>query len=177
MISDSKFFHKQIQQTIADISPSTFSLIFAKRLALPIFTSNKIADVNGHPLQVILENNSRDEKTLIHLPLTLKLEIVILDGDFRVEEGQEWTSEEFEKNIVKERVGKRPLITGDVEVVMKDGCAALVDNIMITDNSSWMRSRHFRIGARVSNGYQQGLRIQEAITEKFMVKDHRGECK
>lgn len=177
--NDSKFFQKQIQQTNIDTSPSpTFNLIFPNRLALPIFTSNKISDVEGNPLQIILKTSSSDQKTLIHLPWMLELEIVVLNGDFSVEEGQEWTSEEFEKNIVKEREGKRPLITGDVEMVMKDGCAVNLNNIMITDNSSWMRSRHFRIGARVSPRYQQGLRIQEAITEKFVVKDHRGElCK
>ncbi|KAJ6765046.1 PROTEIN SAR DEFICIENT 1 [Salix koriyanagi] len=85
------------------------------------------------------------------------------------------TNEEFNRNIVKERTGKRPLLAGDcLTVNLRDGCAAIGD-IEFTDNSSWIRSRKFRLGVRVVPESYQGVRIREAITEAFVVKDHRGE--
>lgn len=48
---------------------------------------------------------------------------------------------------------------------------------MFTDNSSWIRSPTCRLGARVVLGSCQGVRIREAMTKPFVVKDHWGECK
>lgn len=142
---------------------------------LPIFTSGKIEGEDSTPLRILLVNTSEKQDDLIPLPSSsIKLEIVVVDGDFSPEEY--WSAAEFEKSIVKERAGKRPLLTGDVSVTMKDGLAT-IDEISITDNSSWIRSRHFRIGARVIPESCGGIRIREAFTEKFVVKDHRGERK
>lgn len=110
------------------------------------------------------------------LSYPIKIEIVVLDGDFPRGDNETWTSEEFEKNIVRERKGKRPLLTGDLNVTMRDG-VVLLGEIEFTDNSSWIRSRKFRLGARVVQRTSQGVTIQEAMTEAFVVKDHRGECK
>lgn len=104
----------------------------------------------------------------------MKVEIVVLEGDFEVEE-ESWTFDEFKSNIVKEREGKRPLLSGDVFLDLTEGTGVLGD-LAFTDNSSWTRSRKFRLGARVEDGYFNGIRIREAKTEPFMVKDHRGEC-
>ena len=43
------------------------------------------------------------------------------------------------------------------------------------DNSSWTRSRKFRLGARLLDD-AGGLRIKEARTDPFVVKDHCEEC-
>lgn len=102
------------------------------------------------------------------------VEIVVLEGDFDGDEGNKWTVEEFENNIVRERNGKRPLLTGDGVVKLKDG-VGLVGEIVFSDNSSWTRSRRFRLGARVMDKFEE-TRIREAKTESFVVKDHRGEC-
>ena len=75
---------------------------------------------------------------------------------------------------MKERAGKRPLITGVVNVTLNGG-SSTVGELSFTDNSSWTRSRHFRIGAKVAGGSHCGMRIREAVTEAFIVKDHRGE--
>jgi hypothetical protein len=37
------------------------------------------------------------------------LDIVVLEGDFNDEDDVDWTLEEFESYVVKEREGKRPL--------------------------------------------------------------------
>ncbi|XP_022639263.1 calmodulin-binding protein 60 A isoform X2 [Vigna radiata var. radiata] len=101
-----------------------------------------------------------------------KVEIVVLEGDFE-EESDIWMPEEFKSNIVREREGKKPLLTGDVILYLKDG-VGMVGEISYTDNSSWTRSRRFRLGARVVDNFD-GVRIREAKTESFIVRDHRGE--
>ncbi|PKU84554.1 hypothetical protein MA16_Dca017940 [Dendrobium catenatum] len=59
---------------------------------------------------------------------------------------------------------------------MKDNCCCCsIFELIITDNSSWIKSRHFRIGVRVIASSYEGPRIMEAMTDRFMVKDHRGE--
>ncbi|KAJ7517264.1 hypothetical protein O6H91_21G016300 [Diphasiastrum complanatum] len=64
--------------------------------------------------------------------------------------------------------------TGDLSVTLKEGVGTLGE-LTFTDNSSWIRSRKFRLGVRIASGYCEGLRIREAKTEAFTVKDHRGE--
>lgn len=103
-----------------------------------------------------------------------KVEIVVLEGDFDSEEGDNWTVEEFKNNIVREREGKKPLLTGDPVLNLKDGEGSAGD-ISFTDNSSWTRSRRFRLGARLVDNFD-GTRVKEAKTESFIVRDHRGEC-
>ncbi|XP_021292142.1 protein SAR DEFICIENT 1 [Herrania umbratica] len=154
--------------------PSTLQLIFAKGLSLPIFTGSKITDEEGNQLQVLLVDTRGDQMVPVLPPNPIKVDIVVLDGEFPPVDGNNWTSEEFDRNIVKERTGKRPLLTGELAVTVRDG-AASIGEIEFTDNSSWIRSRKFRIGAKVAQGSFQGVRIREAMTQAFVVKDHRGE--
>ncbi|KAK9065259.1 hypothetical protein SSX86_016642 [Deinandra increscens subsp. villosa] len=153
--------------------PSTTQLKFRKNLTLPIFTGTKIVDEDGNPLEIYLADLRTGQE--LTTACALKLQIVVLDGDFPCAGSNMWTSDDFEKNIVKERRGKRPLLAGEVSVTMKDGVVSLGD-IELTDNSSWIRSRKFRIAARVVRGSSsRELVIREAMTEAFVVKDHRGE--
>jgi len=95
-------------------------------------------------------------------------------GDFNQDGREEWTAGEFARAVVKERAGKRPLLTGDVALTLRDG-RAVVNDLQFTDNSSWVRCRKFRIGARVVPGSHDGPRVAEAMTDAFNVRDHRGE--
>lgn len=106
---------------------------------------------------------------------SVKLDVIVLEGDFNNEDDDDWTPEDFESHVVKEREGKRPLLHGEVHVTLKEGVGTLGE-LTFTDNSSWIRSRQFRLGLKVSSGYCEGLRVREAKTEAFTVKDHRGEC-
>ncbi|KAL5815564.1 hypothetical protein ACOSQ4_026205 [Xanthoceras sorbifolium] len=159
---------------IQALEPSSWKLIFSKNLSLPIFTGSKITDVENSPLQILLVDTRGSHMTPASLPHPIKVDIVVLDGDFLPGDQDNWTSEEFERSIVKERTGKRPLLAGEVNVTLRDGLA-LTGDVEFTDNSSWIRSRKFRIGAKVAAGNSSGVRIREAITEAFIVKDHRGE--
>ncbi|GAV91927.1 Calmodulin_bind domain-containing protein, partial [Cephalotus follicularis] len=161
---------------IQELEPSRLKLIFSKNLSLHIFTGNKILDLENSQLQIRLVDTRGEQIIQANLPHPVKIDIVVLDGDFPMEDCDVWTIDEFESNIVKERTGRRPLLTGELSVTLRDGIA-LIGDIEFTDNSSWIRSRKFRIGAKVGQGSHQGFRIREAMTEAFVVKDHRGECK
>ncbi|KAG1334758.1 protein SAR DEFICIENT 1 [Cocos nucifera] len=154
--------------------PPSIKLIFKRQPSLPVFTGSKIEDEDNNPLQVLLVDNHNIEIPLSTLSSPLKVEVVVLDGDFPPDDLEDWTSTEFQKSIVKERTGKRPLITGEINLTLRYGTASFSE-ITFTDNSSWIRCRHFRIGARVAPGSYDGPRIKEAMTVPFVVKDHRGE--
>lgn len=161
---------------IQGFEQSNLQLIFTKRLGLSIFTGTKIGDAENSPLQLLMVETIGDQMVPTTLSSSIKVEIVVLDGDFPKGDCKTWSSREFDKNIVRERTGKRPLLAGDVIVTMRDGFAEIGD-IEFTDNSSWVRGRKFRLGARVVPGSRQDFNIREAITEAFTVKDHRGERK
>lgn len=165
---------------IKALEPSNLRLTFSKKLSAPIFTGSKIVAGDGHNLQILLVDTSGEGMVPTALPYPIKLEIVVLDGDFLSKQNDQtsWTHEEFNKSIVKERTGRRPLLAGELNFTMRDGVVS-VGEIEFTDNSSWIRSGKFRLGAKlVQIGTSQTtVQITEAITESFRVKDHRGECK
>ncbi|KAK9091751.1 hypothetical protein Sjap_024928 [Stephania japonica] len=154
---------------------STLQLCFAKRISQPVFTGSKIEDEEGKPLRILLVHVQGNQRVPTSLPYPIKVEIVVLYGDFLAnEECKDWTKEQFNDKIVRERTGKRPLITGDVILTLRHG-SAQVAGLTFTDNSSWIRSRTFRLGARVVPGTCSESRILEAFTKPFVVRDHRGE--
>lgn len=139
-----------------------------------MFTGTRIEGEDGSAIKVAIIDAATDEVVLYAPESSAKVEIVVLEGDFDSDEGENWTLEEFKNNIVREREGKKPLLTGDVHLFLKEGTGS-VGEISFTDNSSWTRSRRFRLGARVVAN-SDGARIREAKTESFIVRDHRGEC-
>ncbi|XP_043694630.1 protein SAR DEFICIENT 1-like [Telopea speciosissima] len=174
--SAARLYREPSMQIRAAIEASTLTLSFSKKLSLPVFTGSKIEDFENSPLQIFVVDTQGGRSVPTALPYPIKVEIVAIDGDFASRDADNWSSEQFNSKIVREREGKRPLLAGDVIVTIRDGFATIAD-LSFTDNSSWIRSRRFRLGARVAPGSssQQGVRIGEAMTESFMVKDHRGE--
>lgn len=156
-------------------SPSQFlQLRFTTKLSLPIFTGAKIEAEKSSPLTISLVDSSTGVSSC-NLESSLKVEIVVLEGDFDLnEKDSNWTLEEFRSYVVREREGRRPLLSGDVFVELLHGFGS-IGELSFTDNSSWTRSRRFRLGALAEDGYLNGFRIKEAVTEPFVVKDHRGE--
>ncbi|KAJ1279576.1 hypothetical protein BS78_04G165800 [Paspalum vaginatum] len=149
-------------------------LQFRSQLALPIFTGGKVEGEQGAAIHVVLLDANTGCVVTSGPESSAKLDILVLEGDFNKEEDEDWTEEEFESNIVKEREGKRPLLTGDLQVTLKEGVGT-IGELTFTDNSSWIRSRKFRLGLRIAPGFCGGIRVREAKTEAFPVKDHRGE--
>ncbi|CAN1317297.1 Calmodulin-binding protein 60 D, partial [Linum perenne] len=150
-------------------------LHFSNNLSLPIFTGARVEGDDSSTLQVVLIDNQTGKVVNVGPESSARVEVVVLEGDFDNDECNNWTPEEFKNNIVKEREGKKPLLSGDVFLNLKDG-VSLVGDVSFSDNSSWTRSRKFRIGARSLDIFD-GIRIIEAKSESFIVRDHRGECK
>ncbi|KAJ6999708.1 hypothetical protein NC653_010449 [Populus alba x Populus x berolinensis] len=94
-------------------------------------------------------------------PKLIELDLLVLECDFNDEDDDNWTREKFESRVIKEREGKRPVLTGDLQVTLKEGVGALGD-MTFTDNSSWIKSREFRLGQKVASGYCEGIRILAA---------------
>ncbi|KAK6944240.1 Calmodulin binding protein-like, N-terminal domain [Dillenia turbinata] len=149
-------------------------LHFRSRLSLPLFTGGKVEGEQGAAIHVVLLDADTGHVVTFGPESSVKLDVVVLEGDFNTEDDEGWTQEEFESHVVKEREGKRPLLTGDLQVTLKEGVGTLGE-LTFTDNSSWIRSRKFRLGLKVASGYFEGVRIREAKTDAFTVKDHRGE--
>ncbi|KAJ7523795.1 hypothetical protein O6H91_18G063000 [Diphasiastrum complanatum] len=149
-------------------------LQFRNKLALPLFTGSKVEGEQGSAVHVVLLDACTGQVVTTGSEASAKLDVVVLEGDFSVDEEDDWSQEDFDAQELRERDGKRPLLTGDLSVSLKEGIGTLGE-LTFTDNSSWLRSRKFRLGVKVASGSCEGLRIREAKTEAFTVKDHRGE--
>ncbi|XP_024005570.1 calmodulin-binding protein 60 F isoform X1 [Eutrema salsugineum] len=145
-------------------------LRFRTRMPPHIFTGGKVEGEQGSAIHVVLVNANTGNVVHTGEDSVAKLNIVVLDGDFNGEDDEDWTREHFESFEVKERQGKRPILIGQTHVILKEGIGTLGD-LTFTDNSSWIRSRKFRLGVKAASVF----RIREAKTEPFAVKDHRGE--
>ncbi|KAL4571282.1 hypothetical protein LXL04_018040 [Taraxacum kok-saghyz] len=150
-------------------------LHFKSRMSLPLFTGGKVEGEQGAAIHIVLLDANTGRVVTSGAESSIKLDVVVLEGDFNNEDDEGWSQEEFESHVVKEREGKRPLLTGELQVVLKEGVGTLGE-LTFTDNSSWIRSRKFRLGLKVASGFCEGVRVREAKTEAFTVKDHRGEC-
>ncbi|KAI3524334.1 hypothetical protein L1887_02987 [Cichorium endivia] len=144
-------------------------LQFRTRMPPHLFTGGKVEGEQGAAIHVVLLDATTGNVIQTGPESSSKLNVVVLEGDFNEE-----NNENFETHEVKAREGKRPLLTGEIQVTLNEGVGTLGD-LTFTDNSSWIRSRKFRLGLKVASGYCVGIRIREAKTEAFSVKDHRGE--
>ncbi|CAN1354992.1 Calmodulin-binding protein 60 B [Linum perenne] len=154
-------------------------LHFVNKLSATIFTNSRIEAEDGNPLRIVLLDAATNTIVTSGPLSSMKVEIIVLDGDFGSDDREDWGLREFNTNVIKEREGRRPLVTGELSIVLKDGVGQITD-VVFTDNSSWQRSRRFRLGAKAvvkstaANGGEI-VRIREARSESFIVKDHRGE--
>ncbi|XAR50137.1 hypothetical protein NMG60_11004384 [Bertholletia excelsa] len=151
----------------------SLQLQFQPKISLPVFTGTRIEGEDSNSLKVVLINAQTGQIVTSGPESSAKVEIVVLEGDFDGDEAGIWTAEEFKNNIVRERAGKKSLLMGDPFLNLKDGIG-LIGDISFTDNSSWTRSRKFRLGSRVVDNFE-GIAVREAKTEPIIVRDHRGE--
>ncbi|PKA56590.1 hypothetical protein AXF42_Ash015363 [Apostasia shenzhenica] len=133
-------------------------LHFRTRLSLPLFTGGRVGGEEGGSIHVVLIDASTGHVITAGPESSSKLDVVVLEGDFNNEDDDNWAEEEFESHVVKEREGKRSLLTGDLQLSLKEGVGTLGE-LTFTDNSSWIRSRKFRLGLKIASGSCDGIRV------------------
>ncbi|KAK4786647.1 hypothetical protein SAY86_010480 [Trapa natans] len=144
-------------------------LRFVNDLPAVLFTGSRIEAKDESPVKIELIDPRTNTRVTTGPESSAKVLIVVLNGDFDSQGEAELAS-----NVVREREGQRPLITGDRTVNLQEGLAYL-SNITFTDNSSWTRSRRFRLGAHISQKAPFQGTIKGAASNSFIVKDQRGE--
>ncbi|PNT62573.1 hypothetical protein BRADI_4g05360v3 [Brachypodium distachyon] len=152
----------------------TYQLMFLNGLK-PVYTMMKLEAKDGSALKVALVEKLENDQTRIvrsgHL-CSVRVEVVVLHGNFNAKNEECWTPEEFSKHIVWGREKSRKLLTGDLTLKLSEGVASL-ENANFTDNSSFTSTKKFRLGLRLVN--PSGERVLEGITDPFRVKERRVE--
>lgn len=95
---------------------------------------------------------------MMGLEVLVKMDIVVLEGDFIVDDEENWIQEDFENYVVRERDGKRLFFIGEFSVNLKDG-VGILGELIFMDNFSWICSCKFCLGVRIVLGNCEGLRI------------------
>ncbi|CAL4906108.1 unnamed protein product [Urochloa decumbens] len=158
---------------VQNLNP-TYKLSFANSLSDQIFTKREIRAANGALIKITIAGGDSNQQSSISSPrlCSSRIKIVVLDGDFNADNHDVWTSEEFCNHIVRPRDKVGVVLTGDLELKLKNG-EAYLENAIFADNSRFTRSGKFRLGVRLIDDL--GERVQEGIIEPFVVKDRRGE--
>ncbi|CAL5093124.1 unnamed protein product [Urochloa decumbens] len=158
---------------VQNLNP-TYKLSFANSLSDQIFTKREIRAADGALIKITIAGGDSNQQSSISSPRlgSSRIKIVVLDGDFNADNHEVWTSEEFCNHIVRPRDKVGVVLTGDLELKLKNG-EAYLENAIFADNSRFTRSGKFRLGVRLIDDL--GERVQEGITKPFVVKDRRGE--
>lgn len=165
---------RAIGKSTAKNDARNLQLQLRNKLSLPLFTGKKLEGEGGARISVALIDADTMDVVTAGPEASIKLDVVVLEGDFNRDDEENWAPEEFDSYVVKAREGKRLLLTGDLQVKLKAGVGELGD-IIFTDNSSWNRSKSFRIGLKVASSYGGNTQIREAKTDAFSIKEHRGQ--
>ncbi|CAO2831531.1 unnamed protein product [Amaranthus hypochondriacus] len=145
----------------------TFQLCFEGQIPDVLFTYQKLLGVQGK-LKVVLRDDSGG--IVEDGPLAfMKVKLVVLSSDLN----HNLTSDGLDQYILHPRTDRQPLLAGKSEFFLFKG-VAYMDDVEFTDNSSWIRSRKFRLGAKAEKSVSPGGTVREAISEAFTVKDRRG---
>lgn len=151
-----------------------YKLQFEGKLPSTLFTGNKLEAEGLSPVTIQLVDAVSGHRITDGPLASKKVEIVVLHGHFKSEQLEEWTKKEFCSHMVSERYNKRPLLVGERIITLQNGIGSVGD-VYFTDNSSWGRTKMFRLGARVVLAPED--QVREAVSSPFQVKDRRGESK
>ncbi|TXG65207.1 hypothetical protein EZV62_006482 [Acer yangbiense] len=150
-----------------------FQLQFANKLPNTIYTKDKIRDESDGSIQIKLVDTISRETVKVGVLSSIEIGIVVLEGNFGFKSHENWIEQEFNDKIVHQR-GEKPLLKGKQNIMLTDGVGS-IDDLKFSVNSSWTNCKKFRLGARVLKSSNMGqVRIKEAITEAFTVRDQRG---
>lgn len=88
---------------------------------------------------------------------------------------EDWSEGEFNACVVCGREGKRPLLVGDITCTVVNG-AGFGCNVTFTDNSSWIRSRKFRLAVRAVTTATKVPGIKESHARNTIHHPWRIQC-
>ncbi|XP_028770929.1 calmodulin-binding protein 60 G-like [Neltuma alba] len=151
----------------------TLRLCFTNRLPATIFTHTRITSEDGNPIGIVL-CDARSQNCIVQEgPLSRsRIMMCALKGEFGSNGSEDWSEAEFNANISPRRENKGELLNGEKFITLENGVGVVPDDIHFSDNSSWTRSRRFRLGARA---VEHEANIREGRSEAFVVKDKRGQ--
>ncbi|XP_078168023.1 uncharacterized protein LOC144562665 isoform X2 [Carex rostrata] len=157
-----------------------YQLQFINKVKDPTFTTKLVRDNNGDPIRVeIYDSYIRSRVSPDSFLSSAKVRITVLDAEFCKNRGVNWSRSEFVQNVLGEREGKGPILTGRDLIIRLENGVGTFENIVFNDNSSWTKSG-FRLGVMVEvegeEGYLNGARVQEGVGDHFQVRDRRGEA-
>ncbi|CAN1328224.1 Calmodulin-binding protein 60 E [Linum perenne] len=94
----------------------SLQLHFRTRMPPHLFTGARVEGEQGAAIHVVLIDSATGSVVQMGPESCAKLNVVVIEGDFNEEAEEDWTAEHFENYEVKEREGKRPLLTGDLQL-------------------------------------------------------------
>ncbi|KAG7024005.1 Calmodulin-binding protein 60 G, partial [Cucurbita argyrosperma subsp. argyrosperma] len=123
-----------------------FKLVFYNQPASTIFTNSEIQAENGEAVWVAIYDATTNAIVRTGPLSSAPIVLVLLDGDY---DETNRSLSELKRNILSLREGKRPLLVGDgIKLILENGFAS-IKCVCITDNSSWMKSKKFRLGVMI----------------------------
>lgn len=153
-----------------------YYLKFQNKICHPLHTFRKIQGEAGSDCEIALFDNDKKVIVTSGSLSSIKVEIVVLNGDFNNDDRETWSEKEFNSRIALPRVNRGQLLKGERFIKLNNGIGSL-GNIAFTDNSCSQITKTFRLGVRYAQSAPNGERIQEGITEPLRVKDRRVACK
>ncbi|KAI7728036.1 hypothetical protein M8C21_007383 [Ambrosia artemisiifolia] len=147
--------------------PQSLQLMFLNGISTPVSTGKIIEGVEEKPFVVALVDGVSGQLVTTGAEAGTEVEIVVLEGDSNDDVADNWTSDEFNNNIVSEWKGKK-VLKGNKFVKLNEGIVS-VDRLSFTHTSVWKGNIKCRMGARAVNAVFTN-RVKEAKTESFLLE-------
>nr|XP_051185192.1 calmodulin-binding protein 60 D-like isoform X2 [Lolium perenne] len=166
---------RQEQSATASGSNAKFHLRFLDGLKTPIYTEKSIISESNSAIRIGIFDG--DGNMIRDGPLSkVKVEMLVLRGDFCNDGRESWTEEEFNSHVAQGRHGQGFVLGGDCSVWLNNGEASFGGVIRFKEGSSRTRSRKFVVAARVCMDGKPADRVQEAVMKPVTVLDRRNEA-
>ncbi|GAB2216616.1 hypothetical protein Droror1_Dr00024391 [Drosera rotundifolia] len=122
-------FSEEVERALAKLGPARIAgrstpkriegsdgrnlqLHFRSRLSLPLFTGSKVEGEQGAVIHVVLIDAITGHVITDGPESSVRLDVLVLEGNFNNVDEEGWSQEEFKSHVVKEREGKRRLLIG-----------------------------------------------------------------
>jgi hypothetical protein len=162
--------------TASGSNAGNIHLRFLNGLKTPVYTEKIITSETNSAIRIGIFDG--DDNMIKEGPLSkVKVEMLVLRGDFCNDGRDRWTEEEFNRHIAQGRHGQGFVLGGDCSVWLNNGEACFGSSIRFKEGSSRTRSRMFILGARVCIDGKTTDRVREAVMEPVTVLDRRNEGK